>query len=221
MDQSPILGSNGESGLPKIIWNSSKNDHRALKLIVKLGNLLAPLRGSAWAWDTKDTQGSDYAYSTPIIEHPTRAITHLLNLAKGHALLEGRNYISIEDIPILVQTVLSTAPKERVMVFNLLLNTKGEVASSEIDLYLNMSRPTALKTMTELKILGLVEIIKQSDAPNSPQSVRLKKEYEWVLTNQFRILKSGNISEIRKEFGEGRETTQNSGSLVDSNGNET
>jgi hypothetical protein len=40
-------------------------------------------------------------------------------LAKGHALLTGRNYISNEDVSIVVETVLSTAQIERVGLFDL------------------------------------------------------------------------------------------------------
>ena len=201
-DRYPHSKSDVKTKLTKIEWDPSKDDETALRFIIKLGNLLAPLRGSAVAYETKNTQSSDYAYSIPTIEIPTRAITCLKHLAKGHALLEGRNYIGIEDIPIVIQTVMSTAPAERVMVFDLLLNMKGEAASLEIETYLNISRPTTLKTMTELRILGLVDVVKQSEAENAPQSIKLKKEYEWVLGKQFKILKEGTISEIRMEFGQ-------------------
>ena len=35
--------------------------------------------------------------------------------------LKGRNYLTLEDIPLLIKVVLSTASIERVMVFDLLL----------------------------------------------------------------------------------------------------
>jgi hypothetical protein len=48
-----------------------------------------PLRAIVFTWETKDTQGSEYAYAMAIIEDPSRAITQLRNLARGHALSKG------------------------------------------------------------------------------------------------------------------------------------
>jgi len=48
-----------------------------------------------------------------IIEDPSRAITQLRNLARGHALSKGRNYIKVEDIPMLIKVVLSTCSIEK------------------------------------------------------------------------------------------------------------
>ncbi len=197
-DQCPIGKSNVENELVKIEWESSKDEENALEIIIKLANLLASLRGFAVTWETKDTQGSSYAYGTPSIEHPTRAITSLANLAKGHALLEGRRHISIDDIPIIIKTVLSTAPVERVMILDLLLNTNGELAASTIEGCLNISRPTALRTMTELKILGLVNLTQESDSSNSVKTIKLKKEFEWFLSDEFKRLRQGIVLEDRK-----------------------
>ena len=61
--------------------------------------LLSHLRGSVPTWDTSHSQGSEYAYGIATIEEPSRAITQLMNLAKGHALSQGRNFITNEDVP--------------------------------------------------------------------------------------------------------------------------
>jgi DNA-binding transcriptional ArsR family regulator len=194
-DQCPIGKSDVENELIKIEWESSKDEENALEIIIRLAQLLASLRGFAVTWETKDTQGSGYAYGTPIIEHPTRAITSLANLAKGHALLEGRMHVTMSDIPLLIKTVLSTAPVERVMIFDLLLNSSGELNASDIEDFLNISRPTALRTMTELKILGLVNLTQESESSNSVRTINLKKEFEWFLSDEFKRLRQGLVSE--------------------------
>ncbi len=194
-DQCPIGKSDVKNELIKIEWESSKDEENALELIIRLAQLLASLRGFAVTWETKDTQGSGYAYGTPTIEHPTRAITSLANLAKGHALLEGRMHITMSDIPLLIKTVLSTAPVERVMIFDLLLNSGGELNASDIEDFLNISRPTALRTMTELKILGLVNLTQESESSNSVRTIKLKKEFEWFLSDEFKRLRQGLVSE--------------------------
>ena len=45
-------------------------------------------------WHTLGAQGSDYA----TIEEPGWA-TQLTNLARAHALTQGRNYLTLEDVP--------------------------------------------------------------------------------------------------------------------------
>src|SRR5918996_3568975 len=115
------------------------------------------LRCIATIWKTEDTEASDYGYSVSQPEDPRRAIVALRNLARGHALLTGRNYITKEDIPVVVKTVLSTAQIERVSVFYLLINNNGDVSTDDVMDYLHVSRPTALRTMAELKVIRLVE----------------------------------------------------------------
>jgi len=57
----------------------------------------------------------------------------LYNLARGHGLLDGRNYITMADIPLLVGVTLSTASGERVQVFELLLGSEGELSILRVD----------------------------------------------------------------------------------------
>ena len=138
-----------DNELNKIKWDHSRDDFGAKRCIAKLGTLLGHLRCIATTWHTEGTQGSDYGYNVSQPEDPRRAITVLQNLARGHALLTGRNYISLEDIPIVAKTVLSTAQTERVSLFYLLLDNGGDVSTNDIVEYLGVSRPTAGRTMTE------------------------------------------------------------------------
>ena len=74
--------------------------------IVRLGILLAHLRGVIPTFQTDDSnsQGLGYSYSLATIEEPTRAMTQLRNLARGHALSQGRNYLTMEDISTTYQS---------------------------------------------------------------------------------------------------------------------
>jgi hypothetical protein len=83
-------------------------------------------------------------------------ITQLRNLARGHALSRGRNYIALDDVPIIIHTALSTATIERVSMFDLLVSNNGILSSAQICEFLNTTKPTALRTMSELKATGLV-----------------------------------------------------------------
>ena len=185
------------SGLPKIVWDSEKNDMKALKYIAKLSLLIGPLRGVVEVGDTENTQGSGYGFSIPIVEEPDRAATQLYNLARGHALIHGRNYITLEDIPLLIKVVLSTAPIARVAVFEMLLAMGGTLKTSDIKEGLGISHHTVHKTMTELVLLGLVDGDKEGEFDNSEKVITLKKQFRWCLGSRFRQLREG-FSPARK-----------------------
>ena len=44
-------------------------------------------------------EGQDYDTDFPIIEDPSRAVIHLRNIAIGHAISQGRDYISPRGCP--------------------------------------------------------------------------------------------------------------------------
>ena len=91
---------------------------------------MARLRATVPTWETKDSQGSQYNYAIANVEIPSRAITQLYNLARGHALSKGRRYVTLDDIPIVIQTALSTATMERVRILDILVANKGTLTTS-------------------------------------------------------------------------------------------
>jgi hypothetical protein len=186
--------------LPKIELDNTKDEELAHRYIIRLGKLLAPLRAIVPTWETKDTQGSEYAYAMAIIEEPSRAITQLRNLARGHALSKGRNYIKVEDIPMLIQVVLSTCSIERETIFEILIENKGFLKTSQIVDSLNITKPTALRTMTELKATGLVNMHDVNPGEyNSEKEICLKPEFEWFLSDKFAGLRANRSRWICKE----------------------
>jgi hypothetical protein len=185
------------------------NDKNTLLCIIRLANLLAHLRGDVPVWETKDSQGSDYAYTFPTIEEPHRAITQLKNLARGHALSLGRNYITMEDIPLLIKTVLSTASKERVILFDYLLENNGRLDTLSISEHLIVSKKTALKTMTELVILQVVDRLDMDNSNNKNNNnafqIQLKQGFNWFLSDEFKKLRANFGKEYYNEYVETKE----------------
>jgi hypothetical protein len=189
----PDMQLDNKSDLPKIEWNRSKDEREARIYIIKLADLLAPLRGVSQTWETKGTQGSDYGYTIPIVEDPSRASMQLYNLARGHALSQGRNYITREDIPLVIKVVLSTGPVERVKVLDTLLASEGYLTTGQITAALSMASQTAKRTMIELALLGLVNIYPalgtedNDEHQNVEKKITLKPEFmEWLDTKEFR-----------------------------------
>jgi hypothetical protein len=180
-----------EGGLPKMAWDSSKDDVKARRQIARLALLIKRLRGVVNVEDTEDTQGSSYGYTVPIIEESWRANQQLYNLARGHALIEGRNYIALEDIPLLIKVVLSTAPITRVAVFEMLIANDGTLKTLDIQEGIGISHHTVHKAMTELELLGLVDVQEEGDYDTAPKIITLKPEYNWCLGRQFKQLRQG------------------------------
>jgi DNA-binding transcriptional ArsR family regulator len=174
----------------KILWDETKDEEKAIRMIIKLANLLAHLRGILTTWETRESQGTEYSYSLPIIEEPDRAITQLRNLARGAALIQGRNYVTIEDISLIIKVVLSNASIERVRILDLLLNAGGKLSTSEIEFSLNISKPTARRTMAEFKGLGIVDLI-EGKYENSEIKIKLKPKFSWFLGSEFKALRDG------------------------------
>lgn len=168
-----------ENDLVKITWDADKDEVDASKYIIKLGILLAHLRGSVETWDVDDTAGLDYAYTMSTIERPDRAITQLRNLARGHALTKGRNYITIDDVPLLVDAVLSTASRERVEVFKLLIGKGGILGTSDVTEALTTSPKTAKRTMAEFVSLGIVDLLSTYE-----RTIKLRDEFRWFIDNE-------------------------------------
>ena len=194
----PDLIHDEQSGLRRMRWNDDGDSEQAQRWIIKLATVLKHLRCIAKTWAIEeDSQGSNYGYSVTQPESPERAIEILRNLARGHALLTGRNYITLEDIPIVVKTVLSTANIDKVGLLRLLIANNGRLTTREIEKSLNVSRPTALRNMVELKAIGLVDHEEErvpataTNPPYNKKTITLKKEFSWLLDGDFEKLREG------------------------------
>jgi predicted transcriptional regulator len=105
--------------------------------------------------------------------------------------LQGREQISVEDLPIVLDVALSSAPRERLLAFSFLL-FKEEVKTIDLETNLKCSRNKALMTMRTLETLGLVDLkAKQVMTTGGPQlgyAMKLKPEFKWFQAEEFRTL---------------------------------
>lgn len=174
------------NGLTKIQWDNSKDDKKTSKIILRLGKLLATLRALVTTYETEDTQGLGYGYNLANKEDPQRAMTQLRNLARSHALSQGRNYLTLQDMPLLIKVVFSTASIERVRIFELLREYNGKLTTSQIAGSLNMSNNTAKRTMAEFIAIGLVDL---DEIENREKRITLKDKFDWFLSDDFQVVR--------------------------------
>jgi hypothetical protein len=103
-----------------------------------------------------------------------------LTLYENSPKEKGWNFIKVEDIPMLIQVVLSTCSISRAAIFEILIENNGILKTSQIVDSLNTTNPTASRTMTELKATGLVYMHDVNPGEyNSEKEIRLKPEFEW------------------------------------------
>ena len=204
--------------LRKIEWNSEKNDVDAMQCISNLALLLGYLRreGRAYTPDkfvvidsADDEKERKYSYFTGEIEDIKRAGQVLTNLARGHALITGHDHITIEDVKIVVKTVLSTSRIERVKAFIALLDAgKGWISREDLADSLNISPSTAYRLMIELMAIGLVDVELTNEIiytkNNHPANVRImflkKDKFEWFLSKEFKQLRDNFTPVDNRKF---------------------
>jgi predicted transcriptional regulator len=185
----------------KIEWNSAVDPNSVIEKIVQLANLVCRLRGKINVVVKEEYTGEKTYYTQPIIEEPERCIQALYALARGHAIIKGRTQITVDDLPIVIDVALSSAPWDRIIAFAYLLN-KEKVATKELMEDLKCSRTKAIRTMKTLELLELVDLEEENiptvGGEQTGYVMRLKKEFEWFTTEEFKKLWRIKLRDIIK-----------------------
>ena len=109
----------------------------------------------------------------------------------------------MQDIPLLIKVVFSTASKERVILFDHLLENDGQLDTLSIKEHMIISKKTALKTMAEfvfLKIVDRLEMQNNNPSDNKAFQIQLKEEFKWFLSNEFKQLRENFGKEYHDEY---------------------
>jgi hypothetical protein len=195
LESCPNMEPNADmNNVPRLKWDAADLVERQAKLfIARLSELLSRLRGTVPTWETAGTQGLEFAYSSAHVEDNTRAAQQLYNLARGHALSQGREYVTVDDdLPLIVKVVLSGAASiERVKVINALLEkTDGNYLNAgELAEMNRTSENTAKRVMAEFRALGLADVINIGEEDRPLWQMRLHSDLSWFLTDEFKKLK--------------------------------
>lgn len=170
----------------KIVWDKSRDDPGAIKKIAILAQALACLRAFVPTDNTAGTGGTNYGFGEPIPEDPNRPFQILYNLARGHAVLYGRNFVTSDDLEVVVCIALSSAPRDRLDKLFFLIGNNGKFNTNQFMKETDTVRATALRNMELLAVLGLVERSKEPGTTKSWNVLKLKDYYNWFLTDEFK-----------------------------------
>ena len=171
----------------KYEWNREADDEALLKKIICLADFLSRLRGFIEV--SYDVEGNPES-SMPLIEKPDRATEWLYNLARGHALLHGRRQINEEDVNVLTEVAMNSAPYRRVKAIEAIFKEDGVLTLQTFTNNLSCTKKTASNLAYTLKGLGLVNLYHDRDAVKEtggrpPLLINLKSEYGEVLLQWY------------------------------------
>ena len=160
--------------------------------IAQISKLLASLRGIINVWEEEnhdlENPNKKLNYTVPVIEKPDRINQLLYNLARGHAVACGRRTITDKDVAIVLKVALSSAPMDRVRLFRILIDGKEQLTADDIMKELEVSRPTALKLMKKMVLLGIAD---EDDFRQKVKGIALCQDLKWFRSERFRRLNAG------------------------------
>ncbi len=160
----------------KITWNGAKDSKKYRVFIARFVDLIRRLRSPVEFY-----QGN--YIGIPIIEKPERLMDTLYSIAKGHAIINGRNKINKDDLKIVLKVGLSTMPYDRSKIFDLLVKYNGELNTKNIIKELDCAPSTANRVIQILGILKIGDVkSRQKDKPGKPMKfIKLKDKYKWLV----------------------------------------
>lgn len=164
-------------------------DEAIIELIGRIARFVCVARATITGRMKRDFyRGDEFIFNQPMIEEPDRLATILFNLARGHALIHGRNCLTWEDLSPVIEIALSSMPDDRRQVIQHMVSSKGGFTDAKkLEEALGVSRPTALDIMRLLDAIGLVSFAEGSGSKLSYTT--LKDEFHWILTEEFRALR--------------------------------
>lgn len=108
-----------------------------------------------------------------------RVVDYLKELARGHALIDGRREVDESDIGLVTHVAISSIPGH-IRPLLKQLREVDRITSTECEKLCGVTRPTARKRLRELELLGLAVRTTGSSKTNEPDSVRLADEFLWL-----------------------------------------
>ncbi len=179
-----------------IIWDRNADSEEISLVIVHCSKLLARTRGLISRWFEKHGRNGlvEYEYSPPVIENPDRLSNLFYNLCRGHAVLTGRNQINTEDLKLVVELAIDSAPPTRARLFRGLVDNGGVMTTTQVQAHLECSKTAAGTEMRTLEALGVCKIVEKYEGKvgQPPCQIQLAPEFEWFLSEECRLIRGSS-----------------------------
>lgn len=174
-----------------ITWNRDGDSDAVLGTIARCAKLLAKLRGVVSVWkDNKYGQDDNFEFTPQNIENPDRLNVLFYNLCRGHAVAVGRKQVNEDDLRLVIELAIDSAPPIRTRLFREIINHGGKMTTTQVEMRLNCSKPIALKEMKTLEALGVCKLIHSPNGSVGKPEIRIEfqTDFEWFLSDEcYRI----------------------------------
>lgn len=161
-------------GVRGVQWNSGSDPSVVLEWIIHLAILLAKMRG-----EPVPDGNNVREYVPERRESPLRIKAVLYNLARGHALVHGRSYLTMEDVPLVAKVAVSTMPSEcRILFQEVIVNQGRPLTTDQAAKALKVQHhDTARRYMEEVGRRGVMEF--RAHGVGKSSELGLTPEWEW------------------------------------------
>lgn len=182
-------------------WDNSLDDRNLKLIIARCAQLLARLRGVINIWKDRGEDGTELSFTRPVIEKPDRINQLFYNLSRGHALVNARVQLTPDDLRPVIELAIDSAPTVRTLLLRSLLENNGALCTTEVEVVLSCSKPTALKEMETLRQLGVCILKQESQGRvGEPEKIiRLDPSLSWFLSDECRAIRGLKNEAINKE----------------------
>ena len=161
-----------------ITMESAKDDQWTVKMISNFALLMVSARSVFKKTDRK-------SIGVPMTEHENRAFFALYGLAQAVGFLNGRSYISPQELKTVARVALDSAPVERSDMLRYLINN-DEMSCDQYISSVGCSTATASIRFRQMIKLGLAKKITRPGTTKPYYNITLHHDYTWILEDRLR-----------------------------------
>lgn len=176
-----------------IEWDRQNDPIDVVLTITKCAKLLAHLRGIIGIYKERHAENGEieFDYQPPVIEKPDRIAQLFYNLCRGHAVVCGRTQITQDDLRLIIELAMDSAPPTRAKLLSLLIANGGKLHTHQVERLLDCAKPTALKEMETLKALGVCGITEAQGMVGQPEKIiYLQDAFQWFVSDECLALRN-------------------------------
>ena len=177
-------------------WDTARDPESVKRIVGRCASLLASLRGVINVWTDRDAEGQTFNHTEPVIERPRRINQSLYNLARGHALINGRTQLNQDDAKAVIEIALNSAQKSRVQILEALIRNQGVVSTSQLERVLNRTNTTVLQEMEKFAILGIATTrdSENYEVGRPEKELLINERFAWFCGDECRSLRNGPVA---------------------------
>ena len=162
-------------GVRGVTWPHYPQDKDLETWISHLAPLLSTMRSQSRLGE--EDQGTNAE------ESPRRAFAGLYNLARAHALVHGRQYLTGEDLPLVCAVAIGSIPPRERTILLALLEHGGTLTTYQAQIALKVkSSNTARAAIESVATNGIFDLVQPGNGVSS--YVSLKSDWQWLVTAQ-------------------------------------